>query len=94
MAVTDWEPATEAELAMRDALRADDQEGYFRILAGTELLLPVSAEALQGHKPLGWGTWTSGNRTHVLAFTSPQAMSACLAEQAGSARRSPTPTWR
>ena len=33
MAVTDWEPATEAETAMRDALRANDQELYFRILA-------------------------------------------------------------
>lgn len=87
MAVTDWVPATEAELAMRDALRVDDQETYFRILAGSELLLPVSAEALQGHKPLGWGTWTSGDRTHLLAFTSPPAMAACLAEQAGSARK-------
>ena len=41
--MTGWEPATEAEIAMRDALRAGDQELYFRILARTELLLPVSA---------------------------------------------------
>lgn len=87
MAVTDWEPATDAEAAMRDALRASDQQLYFRILAGTELLLPVSAEALAGRAPMGWGTWTTGGRTHVLAFTSAGAMRACLGEHAGTSRR-------
>ncbi len=85
--MTDWEPATEAETAMRDALRAADQELYFRLLARTELLLPVSPEALAGRAPMGWGTWNSGGRTHVLAFTSAESMRACLAEHAGSARR-------
>src|SRR5690606_29263785 len=89
VAVTEWAPATEAEVAMRDALRADDQELYFRILARVELLLPVSSEAIAGRAPMGWGTWTAGNRTHVLAFTSSEAMRACLAEHAGSARRIP-----
>ena len=37
--MTEWEPATDAEVAMRDALRTDDQESYFRILAGVDLLL-------------------------------------------------------
>src|SRR5215470_17568934 len=87
--VTEWEPATEAEVAMRDALRVADQERYFRILARTELLLPVSADALAGRAPMGWGTWSSGGRTHVLAFTSTEAMRICLAEHAGSARRVP-----
>ena len=87
--MTEWAPATEAEVAMRDALRADDQELYFRILARVELLLPVSSEAIAGRAPMGWGTWTAGNRTHVLAFTSSEAMRACLAEHAGSARRIP-----
>jgi hypothetical protein len=87
--VTDWTPATEAEAAMRDALAADDQELYFRILARVELLLPVSSEAIAGRAPMGWGTWTAGDRTHVLAFTSSEAMLACLAEHAGSARRIP-----
>jgi hypothetical protein len=85
--VTDWEPATEAEIAMRDALRVADQELYFRILARTELFLPVSPDALAGRAPMGWGTWNSGGRTHVLAFTSIDSMHACLAEHAGSARR-------
>ena len=85
--MTEWEPATEAEAAMRDALRMSDQELYFRILARVELLLPVSADALAGRTPMGWGTWNSGGRTHVLAFTSTEAMQICLAENAGSARK-------
>jgi hypothetical protein len=85
--VTEWEPATEAEAAMGDALRTSDQELYFRILSRTELLLPVSADALAGRTAMGWGTWASGGRTHVLSFTSPDAMRICLAENAGSARK-------
>ncbi|WP_326561419.1 SseB family protein [Micromonospora sp. NBC_01796] len=87
--MTEWEPATEAEAAMRDALRANDQERYFRILARTELLLPVSANALAGHAPMGWGTWTTSGRTHVLAFTSVNSLRACLGDNAGSTRRTP-----
>lgn len=87
--MTDWAPATEAEAAMRDALQADDQELYFRILARVDLLLPISSEAIAGRVPMGWGTWTAGQRTHVLAFTSSEAMHACLAEHAGSARKIP-----
>ena len=52
----DWEPATETEAALSEALRTGDQELYFRILARTELLLPVSPEALAGRAPMGWGT--------------------------------------
>jgi hypothetical protein len=87
--VSEWEPATDAEVAMRDALRTDDQESYFRILSGVDLLLPVSADALQGLTPLGWGTWSTGGRTHVLAFTSSASMQSCLADYNGSARRVP-----
>ncbi|MEH0971946.1 SseB family protein [Micromonospora sp. CPCC 205546] len=85
--MTEWEPATDAEAAMRDALRANDQQLYFRVLARTELLLPVSAEALAGTAPAGWGTWTTGGRTHVLAFTSGAAVRACLGENGGAVRR-------
>ncbi|WP_405102572.1 SseB family protein [Micromonospora sp. NBC_01412] len=86
--MTDWEPATEAEAAMRDALRANDQELYFRVLARTELLLPVSTQALAGQAPMGWGTWTTGGRTHVLAFTSSAALQACLGGNPAASRRS------
>jgi hypothetical protein len=85
--VTDWGPASEAEAAMRDALRTGDQEAYFRILSHIDLFLPVPAEAVAGRAPMGWGTWASGGRTHLLAFTTPQAMASCLADHAGSARK-------
>src|SRR5262245_51307069 len=84
--MTEWGPATEVEAAMRDALNASDQELYFRLLSRCELLLPVSSEALAGRAPMGWGTWTTGSRTHVLAFTSPNALYACLNEPGGSFR--------
>jgi SseB protein N-terminal domain len=86
VAVTNWAPAIDAETALRDALRAGDQELYFRILAGTELLLPLSSE-VAGQAAVGWGTWSSGGRTHVLAFTSVEALRSCLAQHAGSARK-------
>ena len=85
--MTEWEPATEAEAAMRDALRMSDQELYFQILARTELLLPVSVDALAGRTTMGWGTWSSGGRTHVLSFTSLDAIQLCLADNASSARK-------
>src|SRR5437762_11500092 len=47
----------------------------------------MSTGAAPGRAAMGWGTWTSGGRTHVLAFTSPQAMNTCLAEYGGGARR-------
>ncbi len=87
-----WDPATDAEAAMRDALAAADQDRYFQILSRSELLLPVSPDALAGRAPLGWGTWTTGNRTHILAFTSPTALRLCLNEPAGSFRSVAFPT--
>ncbi|GIH12424.1 SseB family protein [Rugosimonospora africana] len=87
--MTDWEPATEAEAALRDALHAGDQELYFRILARVDLLLPVSGNAVAGQPAAGWGTWTSGGRTHVLAFTSPESMRSSLTNHTGPARRVP-----
>ncbi|CCH15477.1 SseB family protein [Micromonospora lupini] len=87
--MTEWEPATEAEVAMRDALRANDQELYFRLLSRTDLLLPVSTPAPSGQASAGWGTWTTGGRTHVLAFTSAAALRACLGEHGGTNRRVP-----
>ncbi|MFI7022921.1 SseB family protein [Micromonospora sp. NPDC049900] len=86
--MTDWAPATEAEAAMRDALRGNDQQSYFRILSRVELLLPISAQPVPGQVPAGWGTWTTGGRTHVLAFTSAEAMRSCLGDHAGPSRRS------
>jgi hypothetical protein len=87
--LSEWEPATEAEAAMREALSASDQEQYFGILAQLELVLPVSVDALAGRAPMGWGTWTTGDRTHILAFTSPVALRLCLNEPGGTYRPMP-----
>ncbi|MBF5032281.1 SseB family protein [Micromonospora sp. ANENR4] len=84
--MTGWEPATEAEVAMRDALRAQDQQQYFRVLTRVDLLLPIASGP-----SAGWGTWTAGGRTHVLAFTSVAALRASLGENAGATRRVPYP---
>src|SRR5688572_2893179 len=73
---------------MREALRGEDQEEYFQVLARAELLLPVSGDTPDGG-PMGWGTWTTGGRTHVLAFTSAASLQACLAQHAGSTRLVP-----
>lgn len=82
-----WEPGTEAEAALYDALIAGDQERYFRALGRIELLLPVSADAVAGRTPMGWATWTANDQTHLLAFTSNESMRTCLAEHVGGARR-------
>jgi len=74
---------------MRDALATANQDLYFGILSRSDLLLPVSADAVAGRAPVGWGTWTTGNRTHVLAFTSPTALRLCLNEPGGSYRAVP-----
>jgi hypothetical protein len=88
--VSDWEPATEAEIAMREALRVNDQEQYFRILARTDILLPVAGDSpSSGSDSAGWGTWTADGRTHVLGFTSSNAFEYCLAGNAGTYRRIP-----
>ncbi|MGI5246528.1 SseB family protein [Dactylosporangium sp. CA-139066] len=86
--MSEWEPATEAEVAMRDALRANDQEQYFRILARTDVLLPIAPDSSPNNEG-GWGTWTTEGRTHVLAFTSPSALHECLAGHPGTHRRVP-----
>ena len=82
-----WEPATDSEVALYDALAVGDQEGYFQALGRINLLLPVSADAAAGRTPIGWGTWTANNHTHLLAFTSDESMRTCLAQHVGGARR-------
>ncbi|MCH7230655.1 SseB family protein [Glycomyces sp. L485] len=83
-----WEPSNEIEHRLREALRADDQDGYFRILSQIELVLPLSYEDPNG---LGgadtWATWTTDDRTHILAFTSETSLGMCLRDNAGSSRR-------
>ena len=79
-----WEPATEIEQRMREALRSGRQEEYFQLLARQELLLPVAGDEAGGEA--SWATWSAEDRTHILAFTSHEAMRACLRSHAGAFR--------
>ncbi|HZE39470.1 MAG TPA: SseB family protein, partial [Stackebrandtia sp.] len=82
-----WEPATDIEQRMRDALRSGQQEEYFHTLARIDLLLPITEETSPSVTGSGsWATWATEERTHVLAFTSPEAMRLCLRSHAGNYR--------
>ena len=87
---------------MLAAVEADDRGALLAALAGTPLLLPVSAAAEAGLEPPGWPTGVQDGRTHVLAFTSPAAIAACLPGRPVSYRVDdltdllaawPDPTW-
>ncbi|MGH8791520.1 MAG: SseB family protein, partial [Stackebrandtia sp.] len=80
-----WEPAADLEQRMRDALRAGNREEYFQLLARAELLLPLSGEGTP-NEPATWATWATDDRTHVLAFTSEDALRSCLRGHAGQYR--------
>ncbi|MWA04794.1 hypothetical protein F8568_031380 [Actinomadura sp. LD22] len=77
-----WRPTSELERRLEESVRAGDQEGYFRILAGAELVVPVPDDAVDGvlagrARPV-WPTREEDGRVHVLAYTSAAAMRACL----------------
>ncbi|KAB2371997.1 SseB family protein, partial [Actinomadura montaniterrae] len=77
-----WRPTSELERRLEESVRAGDQEGYFRILAGSELVVPVPDDAvdgvLAGRARPAWPTREEDGRVHVLAYTSAAAMRACL----------------
>ena len=82
-----WEPATDIEQQMREALRAGRREDYFQLLSRLELLLPVSGDGISAPGSSGsWATWSTQDRTHVLAFTSESALRSCLRIHAGPFR--------
>lgn len=77
-----WQPATELEGRMRDALDSGDDEAYYGLLAEAELVIPVAPElvdeVLTNRAQPTWPTQEHDGRTHVLVFTSPEAMQATL----------------
>jgi hypothetical protein len=76
-----WQPATDDERRMRDVLRDGDQESYFRVLAETELIVPIAPEmvddVLAGDRQPPWPTTEVDGRTNVPVYTSAPAMRAC-----------------
>lgn len=73
-----WQPATDDERRMRELLRDGDQESYFRVLAETELVVPVAPETvdevLEGSVKPSWPTIEFAGRISVPVYTSAPAM--------------------
>jgi type III secretion system (T3SS) SseB-like protein len=74
--VVEFEPANELETRMLAALDAEDQDGYLRLLADAELLLPRP-----GTEAPTWATVAADGVTFVAAYTSPAAMAISTAGQ-------------
>ncbi|QKW38360.1 SseB family protein [Actinomadura sp. NAK00032] len=77
-----WRPTSEFEHRLQETVRAGDQEGYFRLLADSELVVPVPPELVNGvlanETQPSWPTQEEDGRVHVLVYTSASAMRACL----------------
>ncbi|MFY1635107.1 SseB family protein [Solwaraspora sp. WMMB335] len=73
-----WQPVTPAEAGL---VAATDPASYLAALRSGPLLLPVGAGTAAGREPFAWPTADSDGQTHVLAFTSPQAIAAALPDQ-------------
>lgn len=69
-----WQPANDSEQAMAKALAADDQAGFFRILAGTALYLPQSSAARDEPGAQTFVTTDLFGQTFLPVFTSIEAM--------------------
>jgi len=69
-------PRTAAELEARlgDAKQRGDQLSYFELLLGAELVLPSTGQAVEDPGLTEFTTAVIERRTHVLVFTSVQAM--------------------
>jgi hypothetical protein len=70
------EPQAGAELEARlgDAKQRGDQHSYFELLLGAELILPSTGQAVEDPGLAEFTTATIELRTHVLVFTSVEAM--------------------
>jgi hypothetical protein len=103
-----WQPANDAELAMAQALAANDPADYFRILCTATLYLPQFAAPAEvgidpGQPGQGFVTADLFGFLYLPVFTSVQALAARLGQVAGAytltnyaelRRKWPDPTWR
>jgi hypothetical protein len=67
-----WEPANDVERAMLDALREDDRQGFFQLVAAADLLLPQLAGDPADHQR--FVTSRVAGITFLPVFTSPAAL--------------------
>ncbi|TMQ95888.1 SseB family protein, partial [Actinomadura soli] len=79
-----WRPTSDLEHRLEETVRAGDQESYFRILAESELVVPVPPDVVDGvlanETQPSWPTQEEDGRVHVLVYTSAAAMRACLGQ--------------
>ncbi|MCW2864170.1 MAG: hypothetical protein JWP48_5878 [Actinoallomurus sp.] len=76
-----WEPANQLEHQLRDALRDGDQDTYFALVSGAELFVPLppgETDPAANQTAFTWPTNNRDGRTHVLAYSSAEAGTACL----------------
>ncbi|MCO6007052.1 SseB family protein [Actinoallomurus purpureus] len=71
-----WEPANQLEQQMGEVLRAGDQDAYFRLLSAAELVVPLpkTEPGTPGQPAFTWPTSTHEGRTHILVYTSVEAV--------------------
>ncbi|MFI0480890.1 SseB family protein [Actinomadura sp. 9N215] len=79
-----WRPTSDLEHRLEETVRAGDQESYFRLLADSELVVPVPPDVVDGvlanETQPSWPTQEEDGRVHVLVYTSAAAMRACLGQ--------------
>lgn len=74
-----WQPGTDAELAMAAARDADDRREYFRLLATSPLYLPLAEiPAEDSDEPQRFGLWEMAGRTFLVVYTSPECLIAAV----------------
>ena len=69
-----WQPASEFESSLHQALTSDDTAGAAGLLREAELALPLTAAAFAGEAPPNWPTVTAEERTWLVAYTSMEGM--------------------
>src|SRR5437868_12984117 len=73
---------SDLERRLQETVRAGNQEGYFRLLADSELVVPIPPDliddVLANEVQPSWPTQEQDGRVHVLVYTSASAMHACL----------------
>ncbi|GAA4215192.1 SseB family protein [Actinocatenispora rupis] len=80
--MVDWQPGTDAELAMAAARDADDRREYFRLLSTAPLFLPLTDIPEPGEEssePQRFALWDMAGRTFLVVYTSAE----CLMAMAG-----------
>lgn len=80
-----WQPANEVEARLADAATKDDRAGFFTILMSAPLYLPQlvdDPDTATGASTEDYVTFTIGDVTYLLAFTSLDTLQASLGDAA------------